>query len=214
RPRRSRARRGHPQHRVRVGLPRGREPGPRRPDPGGHGAGARGRAGRPVRPRGPGAAHDADRRPRGRRCARPDRRGLRCPPGARGEPPVVSSPDRHGPGARQAAAHRAPGPTDPGTRRRRLAAVGAGAVASVSLLAAAAVTALPEDGGTPPANSLAAGPYRGEEVVPALAGPDRPLSAGAPAQSAAAPAEIPVSPATQAPAEKVPAPVRVVVDGS
>ncbi|WP_309057667.1 class F sortase [Streptomyces sp.] len=92
--------------------------------------------------------------------------------------------------------------------------MGAGAVASVSLLAAAAVTALPESGATPPANSLAVGPYQGEEAVPALAGLDRPVSAEAPAQSAAAPAEIPVAPATQAPAEKVPAPVRVVVDGS
>ncbi len=92
--------------------------------------------------------------------------------------------------------------------------MGAGAVASVSLLAAAAVTALPEDGGSPTAYSLAAGPYPGEEAVPALADPDRPVPAEGAAQVAVAPAEIPVAPATQAPVERVPAPVRVVVDGS
>ncbi|WP_396398737.1 sortase domain-containing protein [Kocuria kalidii] len=90
--------------------------------------------------------------------------------------------------------------------------MGAGAVASVSLLAAAAVTALPEAGEPPTARSLAAGPY--QDAVPALADLDRPVSAPGPAQPAAAPAEIPVAPATQAPAETVPPPVRVVVDGS
>ncbi|MFI7483872.1 class F sortase, partial [Kocuria sp. M1R5S2] len=95
----------------------------------------------------------------------------------------------------------------PGTRRRRLAAAGAGALASASLLAAAAVTAVPGTGEPPTATSLAAGPYRGEGAAP----PARPASAEAVARVAA---DVPVAPAAPAPPETVPAPVRMVVDGS
>ena len=70
----------------------------------------------------------------------------------------MSRPGSHGPGARRAAAHRAPGPDTPGARRRRLTAAGAGALTSVALLAAAAVTALPAEGGPPPAAPVGAGP--------------------------------------------------------
>lgn len=121
----------------------------------------------------------------------------------------MSRPGSHGPGARQAPAHRAPGPATPGARRR-LAAVGAGALASVSLLVAAAVTALPAEGGAPPAGPLAAGPYAGAGTMPVPA-PDRPEVTAPPAR---VPEQVPVAPATQAPAQEVPAPVRVVVDGS
>lgn len=122
----------------------------------------------------------------------------------------MSRSGSHGPGARQDAAHRAPGPAAPGARRRRLAAVGAGALASVSLLVAAAVTALPAEGEPPPAGPLAAGPYASAGPVPVPAA-DRPEDAATPARI---PEQVPVAPATQAPAQEVPAPVRVVVDGS
>ena len=118
----------------------------------------------------------------------------------------MSRPGSHGPGARRAAAHRAPGPDTPGARRRRLTAAGAGALTSVALLAAAAVTALPAEGGPPPAAPVGAVPSTIPGTVPAPAAP-RP-------EDAAPPARVPVTPATQAPAEEVPAPVRVVVDGS
>ncbi|WP_147017379.1 class F sortase, partial [Kocuria turfanensis] len=131
---------------------------------------------------------------------------------------------------RQAAAHRAPGPATPGARRRRLAAAGAGALASVSLLVAAAVTALPAEGGPPPSAPLAAGPWTSPAPVPVpAADPAEDAADGTadgaaqdaaaaraqdPAPAGAAPDRVPVAPATQAPGPDVPAPVRVVVDGS
>ncbi|MGQ1838979.1 sortase domain-containing protein [Kocuria turfanensis] len=148
----------------------------------------------------------------------------------------MNRPGSHGPGARQAAAHRAPGPATPGARRRRLAAAGAGALASVSLLVAAAVTALPAESGPPPSAPLAAGPWTSPAPVPVPAAhpaedtADGAADGTATAQDAAAaraqdpapagaapdriPDQVPVAPATQAPGPDVPAPVRVVVDGS
>ncbi|MGQ1796179.1 class F sortase [Kocuria oceani] len=151
----------------------------------------------------------------------------------------MNRPGSHGPGARQAAAHRAPGPAAPSARRRRLAAAGAGALASASLLVAAAVTALPAEGGPPAAAPPAAGPWTSPAPVPVPAAPAEGTGNGAagstaegtaeaqdaaagraqdPAPAGAAPDRIPdrvpVAPATQAPGPEVPAPVRVVVAGS